>query len=181
MKKIFILLMACSITGIATAQTNFDLKTHQATPTTKNTAATTESLQSTLYQLIAHYHGVQQAHWNVQGPQFESLHGLLGDFYGALGTDIDRVAERQIILGSPADGRPRQVAQTTILGATPNGFQKDYDVVKDLSTKTQKLSNFLSDQIEITGETNVVTQDLLIDVKAGIDIYLWKIRSFSYN
>ena len=173
--------VAISISGIANSQSNFDLNVNQSIPDTSDNATTTSSLQSSLYQMIAHYHGVQQAHWNVQGPQFESLHGLLGDFYGSLGADIDRVAERQIVLGSAADGRPGQVAQNNTLGTTSTGFQKDYNVVKDITNKTQQLSKFLSDQIEITGESDVVTQDLLIDVKASVDIYLWKLRSFSYN
>ncbi len=39
-------------------------------------------------------------HWNVQGPQFPSLHRLFGDQYGALGDRVDEVAERIRQLGS---------------------------------------------------------------------------------
>lgn len=43
--------------------------------------ATEQALQNTVYELIALHHAVQQAHWNVVGPLFYSLHDLLGHLY----------------------------------------------------------------------------------------------------
>ena len=69
----------------------------------------TDALQSTLYELISLKHATHQAHWNVVGQNFYSLHDLLGELYTALGAPIDAVAERKRALGAPAcepGGRP---------------------------------------------------------------------------
>ncbi len=146
----------------------------------ENATQVNSEIQSRLYDLIAHYHSVQQAHWNVRGPQFASIHDLLGDFYTSLGADIDRLAERKITLGEAADGRPSAVSSNSTLGRNDTGFQKDYDVVKNLVPSTKMLSDNLSTSIKKVGEMDVVTQDLMIDIQAGVDLYLWKLRSFSY-
>lgn len=179
--KNYLILLTLFFSLTTTAQSNFSLDLKSQTPTTTNTIATADNLQSVLYQLMAQNHNVQQAHWNVRGPQFESLHALLGEYYDQLHTDIDRVAERRLALGMASDGRPAEVAKQNQLGSTPVGFQNDYDVVKDITVKSKKLSDLLADKIESVGDSDFVTQDLLIDIKSSIDHFLWKFRSYSYN
>ena len=44
----------------------------------------------------------KQAHWNVRGPQFISLHKLFDEVYAAVGDYVDLIAERVVQLGGTA-------------------------------------------------------------------------------
>ena len=141
---------------------------------------TSKDLQATLYELIDQYHAVQQMHWDLQGQDFISVHEMLGEFYKELGGLIDQVAERKLALNYPSDGRPGEVAKMADLKPITNGFVKDYDVIKILSQRYLTISDRLGKRLKSTGETDLVTQDLLIDVRRTMDHHLWKLRSFSY-
>lgn len=136
-----------------------------------------EALQATLYELISQRQAVQQAHWNVQGPLFYSLHDLLGHFYEALGPKIDMIAERQLALGVPADGRPNAVASAADLEPVPEGYLDDQQVLDLLTARYKTISDRLSKRIDATSD-DPVTQDMLIDVTGTIDDQLWKLRAF---
>ncbi len=180
MKQLFIALFLVS-SFQTFAQQDFKLQQDKNVPYVKNINSVSEEIQPRLYNLIALYHNVQQAHWNLRGPQFQSLHKLLGEFYGDLGAKIDLLAERNLALGKPSDGRPDAVAANAGIPAAPTGFQKDHDVIKTLTPQVLTVSNNLGKSIDAVGSDDVVTQDLLIDIRATIDLYLWKLRSFSYN
>lgn len=57
--------------------------------------------------------GIQarQAHWNVKGPQFTSLHALFEELADELGELADVVAERAVMLGGVAQGTLQTVAR----------------------------------------------------------------------
>lgn len=59
-------------------------------------------LDSLLADLHVHYQNLRGFHWNVQGPQFFSLHRMFEERYTATQTRIDEIAERILSLG----GRP---------------------------------------------------------------------------
>ena len=109
------------------------------------------------------------------------MHELLGDFYGDLGAKIDLLAERNLALGKPSDGRLNSVAANAGIPAAHTGFQKDHDVIITLTLQVLTVSNNLEKSIEAVGSDEVVTQDLLIDIRATVDLYLWKSRSCSYD
>lgn len=85
----------------AASQVPYDTATRQVS---------SDALQSTLYELVSLQHADHQAHWNVVGQNFYSLHDLLGDLYSSLNPLIDRVAERKRALAVAADGDPGRVA-----------------------------------------------------------------------
>jgi starvation-inducible DNA-binding protein len=139
--------------------------------------ASVEALQATLYELISQRHAVQQAHWNVQGPLFYSLHDLLGHFYEAINPKIDMIAERLLVLNVPADGRPEMVAEGANLESVPEGYMDDQQVPDFLSTRYKTISDRLSERIETTSD-DLVTQDMLIGTTTMVDDHLWKLRAF---
>lgn len=146
--------------------------------TAQQRKASGQALQDTVYELIGLRHAVQQAHWNVVGPLFYSLHDLLGHFYKDLNGYVDRVAERKRALLLPVDGRPEAVAKNAQLNSVPLGLLKDYDVPKLLSQLYVVVSQRLRDRIEVTGKSDLVTQDLLIAVADTLESHLWKLRAF---
>src|SRR5687767_7655349 len=57
----------------------------------------------------------KQAHWNVKGPQFISLHKLFDEINEDVEEYVDLLAERVVQLGGIAEGTARVVAQRTTL------------------------------------------------------------------
>ena len=53
------------------------------------------------------YNATRQAHWNVKGPHFGELHKLFEEFYNALQSTTDDLAERIVQLGGTAMAPPR--------------------------------------------------------------------------
>ncbi|MGB3775678.1 MAG: DNA starvation/stationary phase protection protein [Leeuwenhoekiella sp.] len=183
MKTLFTVLLALSTFG-AIAQNN-DFKNdavNNLTPEIKGgTQTSTDALQASLYELTDQYLAVHQMHWNVRGPEFYSLHDLLGELYEDLAGSIDMIAERKLALGQAADGRPDAVAKNANLEAIPADYVKDSQVIDLLSKRYKTITDRLGDRIEETGKTDVATQDALIGVRRMIDLHLYKLRSFTYK
>ncbi len=68
-----------------------------------------EALQETLIDLLGLSLIGKQAHWNVVGPRFRSVHLQLDEVVSR--THADTVAERAAALGVPPDGRPETIAK----------------------------------------------------------------------
>jgi starvation-inducible DNA-binding protein len=52
-------------------------------------------------------------HWNVTGPQFNTLHQMFEDQYSELAIAVDEIAERIRALGEPAPGSYRAYSKLT--------------------------------------------------------------------
>src|SRR6516225_6161774 len=59
---------------------------------------------------------VKQAHWNVKGPNFISLHLLFDKINDDVENDVDEIAERAVQLGGVAEGTARMVVAARIPG-----------------------------------------------------------------
>ena len=81
-------------------------------------------LNQSLADLSDLYSQTKQAHWNVRGPNFYSLHKLFDDLAGAVEEHLDDVAERVTALGGTAQGTVRQIAAASRLPEFPRE-QKD--------------------------------------------------------
>ena len=95
----------------------------------ENRDAATGALQHTLVELIDLTLSTKQAHWNLNGPLFYSLHELFDEFVEDYRQEADMVAERILAIGNTADGRPRVVSNTANLSTFPEGYISDYTVV----------------------------------------------------
>ena len=67
-------------------------------------------LQETLIDLIDLGLQAKQAHWNVVGPRFRSVHLQLDDLVAFTRDFSDTVAERIVTLGDAADGSASAIA-----------------------------------------------------------------------
>ena len=73
-------------------------------------------LQDVLVELIDLSLLGKQAHWNLYGPNFRSLHLQLDELVDEWRTASDEVAERAVALGHSPDGQSRTIAERTELG-----------------------------------------------------------------
>ncbi|MEY2566673.1 MAG: starvation-inducible DNA-binding protein [Actinomycetota bacterium] len=115
----------------------------------------------------------KQAHWNVEGPMFRSLHLLLDELADLARNGGDEVAERAITLGHHPDGRAATVA-TSSLPDVPAGAIRDSDVVARFQLILDAVVERLHRAIDSSTD-DPVTQDLLTTIAAGIEKQAWMI------
>ncbi|MER5519591.1 MULTISPECIES: DNA starvation/stationary phase protection protein [unclassified Streptomyces] len=131
------------------------------------------ALQETLVDLLGLSLIGKQAHWNIVGPRFRSIHLQLDEVVAAARTYSDTVAERAAALGVAPDGRPETIAAAFSLPGTKDGWLRDDEVV-DLMVRTLEAAiGRLRERIAATDEADPVTQDLLISVTADLEKQRW--------
>jgi starvation-inducible DNA-binding protein len=139
---------------------------------------TAKALQASLVELLDLELVTKQAHWNVNGALFYSLHRLLDDFVADYRTYADLVAERELAVGKTADGRPQTVSSTANLPTFPPGYLSDGQVIDTLSLRLNEVAQRLRTRIQQLDEVDLVSQDILIEVERGIAEHLWMLREF---
>ncbi len=144
-------------------------------PSTNSVVA--KALQQSLVDLIALELQGKQAHWNIKGPQFRSLHLALDEVVGVARTYLDEVAERLAALGGAPDGRPETVASTTVLERIDEGHLETGKTYVLMAEKVQQVSDSVQGFIEEVDEADPVTGDLLISVGQALDEQAWFLRS----
>ena len=132
-----------------------------------------EALQSTLVDLIGLSLIGKQAHWNIVGPRFRSIHLQLDEVVATARTFSDTVAERSAALGLPPDGRPETIAAAYSLPGSKNGWIKDDEVVRLVAETLEAAIGRLRERIEATEKADPVTQDLLIGITAELEKQRW--------
>ncbi len=86
-------------------------------------ARTTELLQKNLVNMIDLALLLKQAHWNVLGQNFRSIHLQLDEIIASVRAASDEIAERITTLGIAADGRSSTVARESDLESYSRDFQ----------------------------------------------------------
>ncbi|GHB31908.1 DNA starvation/stationary phase protection protein [Streptomyces viridiviolaceus] len=134
---------------------------------------TGDALQSTLVDLLGLSLIGKQAHWNIVGPRFRSVHLQLDEVVAAARSFADTVAERSVALGMPADGRPETIASAFTLPGPKDGWVRDGDVVQVMVETLEAAVGRLRERIEATEKADPVTQDLLITITAELEKQRW--------
>ncbi|MFD9394460.1 Dps family protein [Streptomyces sp. NPDC060000] len=134
---------------------------------------TFEALQSTLVDLLGLSLIGKQAHWNIVGPRFRSIHLQLDEVVSTTRTYADTVAERAAALGLPPDGRPETIASAFTLPSPKDGWLRDEDVVQLIAETLGAAIGRLRERITATEEADPVTQDLLIGITAELEKQRW--------
>lgn len=120
----------------------------------------------------------KQAHWNVKGPDFISLHELFDKLNEDVETYIDDIAERAVQLGGTAEGTVRGVAKRTTLAeyAAKTGAGRDH--VDALSSALAAFGKSIRQSIGKSDElADADTTDLFTEVSRGVDKWLWFVEA----
>jgi starvation-inducible DNA-binding protein len=118
----------------------------------------------------------KQAHWNIVGPNFRSLHLQLDELIDAWRLAADAVAERAVALGYSPDGRAATVAERSELAPLPAGQLLDRDVVTAFTALLTDAIGAIRTRMDRLEDVDTVTADLLHGVVAGLEENLWMIR-----
>lgn len=134
---------------------------------------TGKALQETLVDLIDLHLMLKQAHWNVTGSHFRSVHLQLDELVTQARGFADDVAERAIAIGVPVDGRSSTVAEGSSLPRFEGGWRKDHEVVAGVVSALEDAVEPLRERIRQTDGTDLVTQDLLIGIASSLEKAHW--------
>ena len=121
---------------------------------------------------------VKQAHWNVKGPNFISLHLLFDKINDDVEDYVDEIAERAVQIGGVAEGTARMVAKRSSLTEYPASAVDGRSHVEALSSA---LAAFGKSARKAIGEADDLgdldTADLFTEVSRRIDKWLWFVEA----
>ena len=121
---------------------------------------------------------VKQAHWNVKGPNFISLHLLFDKINDDVENYVDEIAERAVQLGGVAEGTARMVARRISLAEYPASAVDGRSHVEALSSALAAFGKAARKAIEQSNELNDLdTADLFTEVSRGMDKWLWFVEA----
>jgi starvation-inducible DNA-binding protein len=135
--------------------------------------ATGAVLQSTLVDLIDLSLLAKQAHWNVVGPQFRSVHLHLDELVALARRYVDEVAERTNAIGVSPNGKARTVVETSGTPDFPDNWVSDVDTIAAIVNILGVLIKRVRRHIDETDKSDLVTQDLLIDIARELEQQHW--------
>ncbi|MFJ5291339.1 MULTISPECIES: DNA starvation/stationary phase protection protein [unclassified Streptomyces] len=138
---------------------------------------TGNALQGTLVDLLGLSLLAKQAHWNVVGPRFRSIHLQLDEVVTTSRDYADTVAERSSAIGVPPDGRITALAKTSELPEPATGWMPDDDVVALLVDALGGVITRLRAAIAATDQADPVSQDLLIGLTAELEKQRWMFQA----
>ena len=157
--------------------------THAPTPinigiSTEDRAAITQGLSRLLADTYTLYLTTHNFHWNVTGPQFNSLHAMFMTQYTELWNAVDPIAERIRALGHPAPGSYAQFTKLSSLPDVPAVPPKAEEMVRVLMqgheavARTAREAFPAADRANDQPTADLLTQRLDIHEKTA-----WMLRS----
>lgn len=136
-----------------------------------------QELQKILSDTFVLYFKTHAYHWNVEGPQFKSLHELFEEQYTEMWEAIDDIAERLRALGEYAPISIKSMMENAAMqetGQTPDAMTMVANLAEgniELSTKLNKAIKAIED----SGDE--VTIDLFIGRATIHDKNAWMLRA----
>lgn len=117
---------------------------------------------------------VKQAHWNVKGMEFYTLHELFDEMATELEEFVDSFAERVTALGGTAMGTARMVIDVSTLPDYPIDLLDGVDHVIALADRYATLAELVRNGIAKTDELgDADSADLYTEVSRNLDKRLW--------
>ena len=136
-----------------------------------------DALQKTLVSLIDLGLQGKQAHWNLYGANFRSLHELLDAIVETARTSSDTLAERMNQLGVAPDGRSGTVASSTPLAEYSSDFEPVPRALRLVGDRLLTCDEVLRGARAAVADPDPLTEDLLIAVGQQIEMHLWMIQA----
>lgn len=124
----------------------------------------------------------KQAHWNVKGPSFFSLHELFDKVAEELEGFADEIAERAVALGGIARGTVRVAAKSSRINEYPLDISAGSKHVQALSDALSAFGKSVRAAIDTaTKMRDADTADLFTEVSRGVDKLLWFVEAHSQS
>lgn len=121
----------------------------------------------------------KQAHWNIQGSRFRSLHLALDEIVAEVREASDEVAERLVAIGGTPDGRAATVASQAGLKQFDAGLLKVDLVYPAFEELLLTVSDRIKANLDAVDEADHLSADILIGIATGLEKQAWMLRSSS--
>ena len=121
---------------------------------------------------------VKQAHWNVSGSDFYSLHLFFDKIADDMDEAVDLLAERVVQLGGTALGTARIAAERSILAEYPHMAGEGKQHVEALAERVGQFGNHVREAIRTTaGLSDDTTADVYTEISRAADKNLWMLEA----
>lgn len=134
---------------------------------------TGNALQATLVDLVDLSLIAKQAHWNVVGTNFRSAHLQLDELVDTARQYVDAVAERANAIGISPNGKAKTVVESSGMPEYPDNWQSVEATVAAIVDILAALVERLRKRIDETDKSDLVTQDLLIEITQELEKAHW--------
>lgn len=136
-----------------------------------------EGLTGVLSDSFVLYYKTHASHWNVEGPQFKSLHDLFMEQYSEIWAALDLIAERIRALDAYAPVSMKELIKGAALSETGQN-REAMQMVRDLADDNEALSVTLSKVLDMAADANdQATADLLTERLGVHEKAAWMLRS----
>jgi starvation-inducible DNA-binding protein len=135
------------------------------------------ALQTVLVELLELQAQAKQAHWNVVGPHFRSIHLELDDVVDAVREHSDTVAERMRALDAVPDGRTRTIANTTRLASFPAGEVSVQRAVAIIAERIIAVANVIREVHDRVDAADPTSADVLHTVLEALEKHRWMLAA----
>jgi len=124
----------------------------------------------------------KEAHWNVRGPQFRSLHKLFDKLSKHCDKHLDIFAERCVQLGFTVDGRIQDANTYSQLEEYPPDVMDGMEHVHLVANRLSHYCEHLYSSCRRCGELDEpATQDIYVQAIRDFDESLWMIESYLFS
>ncbi|GHF75144.1 starvation-inducible DNA-binding protein [Amycolatopsis bartoniae] len=130
-------------------------------------------LQATLVDLVDLSLIAKQAHWNVVGSNFRSVHLQLDELVTTARNYVDEVAERANAIGVSPNGKAKTVVESSGLPDYPDNWQSVESTIAAIVEILAEEIARLRKRIDETDKSDLVTQDLLIEITRALEEAHW--------
>ncbi len=116
-------------------------------------------------------------HWNVTGPQFNTLHAMFEEQYTELATAVDEIAERIRALGLPAPGSYAEFTELASVEEAAGGESSD-EMLRQLVIGQETAARTAREAFPAADSANdEPTADLLTQRMQILEKNAWMLRS----
>src|SRR6478736_428039 len=151
-----------------------DIQTAPQTGSTADVATgVAQYLTPVVHELVALAVNGKQAHWHVRGANFIAVHELLDEVVAHAQEWADLAAERVVALGLPVDGRLKSVSDKSGAANPKLGFQPYDEAIADVVAQIDLAAEKVAEAIEGLDELDPVSQDVVIEIRRGLDKDRW--------
>lgn len=134
---------------------------------------TGEALQGSLVDLIDLSLLAKQAHWNLTGRNFRSLHRQLDQVVKLARDQLDIMAERAIAIGVNPDGRAATIARDTEIEQLGASYITDEKAVSAFTGILASIGKRFRERLGTVAEADLVTENLLEDTLHELEKMHW--------